>query len=102
MSGALYMELSTADVILTQEVKAPSGHLKDQAEQAAMNAKWSLCIEPCEVTQLGGHSAGTAVAVRSFIGMSEPLAVAASKHLHAQGHFSMRRVSAMGKGGVQC
>ena len=102
MSGALYMELSAADVILTQEVKVPHGHLKDQAEQAARNSKWSLAIEPCEVTQLGGHSAGTAVAVRSFIGMSESIAVTASKHLHAHGHFSMKRVSAMGKGGVHC
>ena len=102
MSGAMYMELSAADVILTQEVKMPHGYLRDQAEQAARNSKWSLAIEPCEVTQLGGHSAGTSVAVRSFIGMSEPVAVTASKHLHAQGHFSMKRVSAMGKGGVHC
>ena len=53
MTGALYMELSAADIILTQEVKAPQGHLQYQAEQAARNLKWSLAIEPCEVTQLG-------------------------------------------------
>ena len=99
-SGAIYMESSAADIIFTQEVKVPQGYLQDQAEQAARNSKWSLSIEPCEATQLGGRSAGTSVAVRSFIGMSEPLAVTASKHLHAPGRFCMKRVSAMGKGGV--
>ena len=32
--------------------------------------------------------------------MSEPVAVTESKHLHAQGHFCMKRASAMGKGGM--
>ena len=32
--------------------------------------------------------------------MTEPAAVTASKHLHDQGHFAMKRISAMGKGGV--
>ena len=44
MTGALYMELSAADIILTQEVKVPQGHLQDQAEQAARHLKWSLAI----------------------------------------------------------
>ena len=94
------MEASAADVILTQELKVPDGYPREQAEQTARNSKWSLAIEPCLVSKLGGRSAGTSVAVRSFIGMSEPVAVTASKHLHAQGHFCMKRVSAMGKGGV--
>ena len=72
------------------------------AEQAARNAKWKLAIEPCLVTAKGGRSAGTAVATRSYIGMSVPKAVEASQDLHAKGHFAMRRVAAMGKGGVHC
>jgi hypothetical protein len=101
-SGAAYMEGSAADIIFTQELKVPDGHLRDQAEQTARNAKWSLAIEPCHVSPLGGHSAGTSVAVRSFIGMSKPLVVKESEHLHPTGHFCMRRVAAMGEGGVDC
>ena len=44
------MESSAADIIFTQEVKAPQGYPQDQAEQVARNSKWSLSIEPCEVT----------------------------------------------------
>ena len=78
----------------------PEGYPCQQAEQAARNTKWSLAIEPCLVSTLDGKSAGTSVAVRSFIGMSEPSVVTASKQLHAKGHFCMKRVAAMGKGGV--
>ena len=39
------------------------------------------------------------MAVRNFIGMSTPKAVSASQHLHPTGHFAMKRVAAMGKGG---
>ena len=38
-AGAAYMEGSTADVILTQELKVADGQLRDQAEQSARNAK---------------------------------------------------------------
>ena len=69
------METAAADIILTQEVKIPDGHLREQAEQSARNAKWSLAIEPCNVSSLGGMSVGTAVAVGSFICMSEVDAV---------------------------
>ena len=74
------------------------GRATGSAEQAARNAKWKLSIEPCLVTKAGGKSAGTAVATRSYIGMSVPKAVEATHTLHAQGRFAMRRVSAMGKG----
>ena len=64
--------------------------------------QWKLATEPCLVTGRGGNSAGTAVATRSYIGMSVPKAVEASQGLHAKGHFAMKRVAAMGKGGVHC
>ena len=76
-AGSSYMEASAADVIRTQELKVPDGYPREQAEQTARNSKWSLAIEPCLVSKLGGRSAGTSVAVRSFIGMSEPTAVTA-------------------------
>ena len=101
-AGADYMNRSAADVILVQEVKLPAGDPCSSAEQTARNAKWKLSIEPCLVTAKGGRSAGTAVATRSYIGMSVPKAVEASQDLHAKGHFGMRRVAAMGKGGVRC
>ena len=101
-AGADYMNRSAADVILVQEVKLPAGDPCSNAEQTARNAKWKLSIEPCLVTAKGGRSAGTAIATRSYIGMSVPKAVEASQDLHAKGHFGMRRVAAMGKGGVHC
>ena len=100
--GADYMNRTSADVILVQEVKLPEGDPCQAAEQAARNAKWKLATEPCLVTAKGGRSAGAAVATRNYIGMSVPGAVEASQSLHAKGHFVMRRVAAMGKGGVHC
>ena len=101
-AGAEYLQRTSADVVLGQEVKLPYGYPCEAAEQAARNAKWKLSIEPCLVTKAGGKSAGTAVATRSYIGMSTPKAVEASQALHAQGRFALRRVSAMGKGGMHC
>ena len=101
-AGEDYMNRSSADVIFTEEVKLPEGEPCNAAEQAARNAKWKLAVEPCLVTAKEGKSAGTAVATRSYIGMSVPKAVEVSQGLHARGHFAMRRVAAMGKGGIQC
>ena len=98
--GSAYVAESTADVILTQEVKIAEGYPQEAAEQAARTAKWKVSIEPCLITAAGGKSAGTAVATRSYIGMSTPKAVATSQHLHPQGHLAIRRVAAMGRGGV--
>ena len=70
--GSAYMAESTADVILTQEVKIAEGYPQEVAEQAARTAKWKVSIEPCLITAAGGKSAGTAVATRSYIGMSTP------------------------------
>ena len=96
------MHRTSADVLLTQEVKLPEGEPSDAAEQAARNAKRKLSTEPCLVAAKGGRSAGTAVATRNYIGMSMPKAVEASQSLHARGHFAMRRVAAMGKGSIHC
>ena len=96
------METSGADIILTQEVKIAEGYPQAAAEQAARSLKWTVSMEPCLVTTAGGKSAGTAIATRSYIGMSTSQAVSASQHLHPRGHFAMRRVAAMGKGGIHC
>ena len=96
------MDRTSADVLLTQEVKLPEGEPSDAAEQAARNAKWRLSTVPCLVTAKGGRSAGTAVATRNYIGMSLPKAVEPSQNLHARTHFAMGRVAAMGKGGIHC
>ena len=101
-AGADYMKRTSADVILPQEVKLPEGEPCQAAEQAARNAKWKLAIEPCLVTAKGGRSVGVAVVVRNYIGMSTPKAVEASQCLHARGHFAMKRVAAMVKGGIHC
>ena len=96
------MATTAAEIVLTQEVKLQEGYPCEAAEQAARNAKWKLSVEPCLITKAGGRSAGTAVATRNYIGMTKPKAVEATQRLHAPGRFAMRRVAAMGKGGINC
>ena len=98
--GARYMSLTAADFLMAQEVRVPEGYPRQAAEQAARSEKWSLAIELCSVAKGGGRSAGTAVASRNYIGMAESQPVATTQHLHAAGRFAMKRVAAMGKGGV--
>jgi hypothetical protein len=86
--------------VLAQEVKVLRGPPTNAAEQAARGIKWNLSIEPCHVAKGGGRSAGTAIAGRSFVGMSTAQAVQATQHLHPPGRFAMKRVAAMGEGGV--
>ena len=52
--GAEYLQRTSADVVLCQEVKLPHGYPCEAAEQAARNAKWKLSVEPCLVTKAGG------------------------------------------------
>ena len=96
------MEGTAADIVFGQELKIPDGYVLAQAEQTARNAKWSMAIEPCYVSPLEGNSAGTSVAVMNHIGMTHSLVTKESQHLHPPGHFCMRRVAAMGEGGVHC
>ena len=96
-AGVDYMGRTAADVLLVQEVRLPGGEPCIAAEQTARNAKWKLAIEPCLRTAKGGCSAGTAIATRSYIGMSTPTAVEASQGIHAKGRFTMKRVAAMGR-----
>ena len=100
-AGSNYLALTAADVLLTQEVRVTRGHARLAAGQAARGIKWNLAIEPCNVAKGGGKSAGAAVAARSFIGMSTSKAVTATQHLHQTGRFTMKRLAAMGKGGVR-
>ena len=92
------MAKTAADIVLTEEVKLQEGYPCQASEQVARNAKWKLSVEPCLMTKAGGRSAGTAVATRSYIGMTKPKAVEATQRLHAPGRFAMRRIAAMGKG----
>ena len=101
--GALKYTLnSAADVVLMQETKTRPGYNTEAAEQSARNAKWNVSIQACCETKAGGCSAGVAVGVRNYIGMSSTTAAEASKHLHPAGRFTLKRVSACGKGGLQC
>ena len=93
------MHRTAADVVLTQEVKLPAGYPKDAAEQAARIKKWNLAVGACHVTAVGGKSAGFAIATRCFIGMSSSKVVDESQKLHQPGHFGMKHVGALGRGG---
>ena len=99
-AAAEYLNGTSADIVLVQEAKVPEGYPADAAEQTARTLKWSVSINPCAITGNGGKSAGTAVATRTHIGMSLPSAVQATSHLHAKGRFSMKRISAITKGGL--
>ena len=78
-----------------QEAKVQEGYPCDAAEQAARVKKWNVSLTPCMVTAAGGKSAGTAVATRSHIGMSQPLIVKNTNHTHPVGRFCMKRVQAI-------
>ena len=93
------MARTAANFLLAQEVKVTQGYPKTAAEQAARGIKWNLAIQPCSVAKGGGRSAGTAIAARSFIGLSTSDAVQTTQHLHAAGRFTMKRAAAMGGGG---
>ena len=93
------MHRTAADVVLTLEVKLLAGYPKDVAEQAARRKKWNLAVEACHVTAVGGKSAGVAIATRCFIGMSSSKVVDESQKLHQPGHFGMKHVGALGRGG---
>ena len=88
--------------MLLQETKTRPGYCTEAAEQSARNAKWNISIQACHETQAGGCSAGVAIGVRNYIGMSNSIVAEASRHLHPIGRFSLKRVAACGKGGLHC
>ena len=65
------MRHSQADIVMVQETKLKGGDDILSAEQAARNSKWKARIQPCKITDKGGRSAGTAVAVKGYMGMAE-------------------------------
>ena len=67
-----YITTTAADIVMGQEVKRLPGDQTAAAEAALRNLKWRGKINPCERGPKGGPSAGTLVAVRSHIGMSQP------------------------------
>ena len=70
-AGLEYIQNSRAEVVCIQETKVTGAALAS-AERIAKRAQWSLSIEPARVTEAGGMSAGTAVAVRAHIGHAAP------------------------------
>ena len=92
------MHRAAADVVLTQDVKLPTGYPKDAAEQAARSKKWNLAVEACHVTAVGGKSAGVSIATRCFIGMSSSKVGEESQKLHRVGYFGMKHVGAFRPG----
>ena len=72
-----YLRLSSADMVVGQELKRIRGQELKAAEDTAKNDKWNLAINPCVVSEVGGRSAGGSVACRSHIGMTTPHRLAA-------------------------
>ena len=94
------MRRYAADFLGMQETKIAEGDVLAAAEQNARNSKWNVSITPCRVTEVGGKSAGVAVATRNHIGMAEAEPARLTQDLHQRGRFSIRRVGAICRGGL--
>ncbi|CAK0833333.1 unnamed protein product, partial [Prorocentrum cordatum] len=68
-TGQSYLEDTTADAVLLQELRVCGGPLL-AAQRRAARAKWSLAAEPAVPTEAGSLSAGVGVAARSHVGLS--------------------------------
>ena len=80
-----------------ETVKGPA---TDEAEAAALHAKWNLSIQPCRVTDRNGKSAGTAVGSRSHIGLSIGAAQLDDIQKLHTGRFQLRKAGCICRGGV--
>ena len=70
-SAVVYLGRTSADIVAFQETKVVSNYLIAQ-DSAAARIHWSLSIGEAKVTDVGGLSAGTAVATRAHIGHAVP------------------------------
>ena len=72
---------------------------KNGTEQTARNAGWRTAISPCKVTDLGGRSAGVAVASRNHVGMRNSLDPELWPE-ELKDRFTLKRAGAVCKGGI--
>ena len=66
-----HLDLTAADVVLSQEAKLARGHQVDNAEQSSKSAGWDTVISPCTTATGGGNSAGVGISVKAHLGLSD-------------------------------
>ena len=93
-----YMDKSSADFCLFQEMKLVSEPSVSSAQRLAQRSGWGLSVAAAVVTDKGGVSAGVAVAARSYFGMTSP--AVQDLCLSAKGRISVAHVGACCKGGL--
>ncbi len=95
-----YLQLSAADLVVTQEPKVLPGQPCADSEAQARQAKWALSLEPCLITEAAGKSAGVTVGARSHIGVSQPAGIADPWDGPLQARFRLRHIGAVCRGGL--
>ena len=88
---------TSADFMAVQEAKVTGCETDDQ-EQVARNSGWRTAIEPCNITEKNGRSAGVAVACRNHVGARKSVRTTLPKEL--RGRFTMNHFGAVCKGGI--
>ena len=68
-TGKIYLEATSADVVLFMELRIDGDRLL-AAQGKAARTKWSLAVEPAKCTEANSLSAGAGVVVRSHIGLA--------------------------------
>ena len=78
----------------------PGGLQLAETEQSARNARWNTSLQACNVSAVGGRSAGLGFAVKPHVGMA--LATVPTDGVQGldPARFGLRRVGAMCPGGV--
>ena len=68
-TGQSYLQDTSADVVLFQELRTDGDSLL-AAQRRAKRNKWALAVEAGKRTEAGALSAGVGIAVRSHIGLA--------------------------------
>jgi hypothetical protein len=96
--GAVAYAVGTAaDFLAVQEARVARAEVED-LEQAARNSGWRTQIQPCNVTEKNGRSAGVAVACRNHIGARN--SIKTDMPMELLGRVAINHIGAVCKGGV--
>jgi hypothetical protein len=93
-----YLQVTTADVVCGQEVKRFAGQPCALLEHDAKRDGWAMAVQPCGTGKQGCPSAGTAVAVRSHLGLAEVPGLVVNGVL--DGRLSIKWMGSIARGGI--
>ena len=93
-----YLQVTAADVVCGQEMKRFEGQPCIALENEARRRGWAMSVQACGVGKCGGPSAGTAVAVKSHLGLANVPGLAFRGPL--QHRMSVKWMGSIAKGGL--